>query len=380
MVKLRRATRKLGIVNIPTSELTFQLPLHTPLLKNFDCPNPYATLRQVESVCKHPEQSLSDLSPTRNISPQKKTWQTTIFMTKASSSQSKCLLFSPDLRLHVLILCSFLGTETVILSVGPKRTTFTVHKDLLTKSSEFFRAGFNGNFREGKEGVMYMPEDSPGAVALFIEWLYRGRITAAATKSRLNDLYELYCLTVKLMIVSLMDDTMDMIREYNYEFNQFISTKRLRMLYENTPCGENGSLGPMQEYAIKWYLFGMFHTRFEPYPHVSGPRRGTHLRAELNRHAHERGCYRFSIPPEEIEAFLAIYRENGALFADIYDICNDEIKHGVAWNPSYRHGYDRYALPRQCMYHAHPRGQACQIKDKDYSLEGLEWIDDTVAK
>jgi hypothetical protein len=44
--------------------------------------------------------------------------------------------------------------------VGGKRKEFAIHKDLLCHT-EFFRAAFQGDLKEAKEGIIYLPEDAP---------------------------------------------------------------------------------------------------------------------------------------------------------------------------------------------------------------------------
>lgn len=49
-------------------------------------------------------------------------------------------------------------------------------KELITKSSPFFAAALNGNFREANSKVVNLPEDDIDAFALFVRWLYVGEI------------------------------------------------------------------------------------------------------------------------------------------------------------------------------------------------------------
>ncbi|KAE8448307.1 hypothetical protein EG329_009551 [Mollisiaceae sp. DMI_Dod_QoI] len=63
-----------------------------------------------------------------------------------------------------------LGNETVKIVVGPKRKEFTVHKKPLCASASYFKKAFDGPFKKGTEGQIYLPEDHPEVIALFIEW------------------------------------------------------------------------------------------------------------------------------------------------------------------------------------------------------------------
>jgi hypothetical protein len=69
-----------------------------------------------------------------------------------------------------------MGNESVIICVGPERKRYLIHKDLLTKQSEFFNKVLNGNFKEAEENLIYLEEESPAAFDLLVGWLYEGRI------------------------------------------------------------------------------------------------------------------------------------------------------------------------------------------------------------
>jgi hypothetical protein len=59
---------------------------------------------------------------------------------------------------------------------------------------------------------MYLPDDSPEVIGLFIHWLYRKKIPDGNSQEYLDSLYDLYIFGEKIAAVKLMDDTMDMIQ------------------------------------------------------------------------------------------------------------------------------------------------------------------------
>lgn len=69
-----------------------------------------------------------------------------------------------------------MGNETVTIYVGNKRKRFTIHKKLLCDQSDYFLKAFTSGFKEREEGEMYLPEDSPEVMAIFVNFLYRGQI------------------------------------------------------------------------------------------------------------------------------------------------------------------------------------------------------------
>lgn len=83
--------------------------------------------------------------------------------------------------------------KIIVGSAGSKshpETTFTVHKDLLTKASPFFEAALDGAFAEGLDQAVKLPEEKPESFEWFVWWLYTGSLTtpwsANCTESQRN--------------------------------------------------------------------------------------------------------------------------------------------------------------------------------------------------
>jgi hypothetical protein len=64
-----------------------------------------------------------------------------------------------------------------------------------------------------------MPEDSPGAFSLYVDWLYRGSVPMSNTEAHVKYLYELYFLANKLCLIELKDKTMDTIQDMAKKYN-----------------------------------------------------------------------------------------------------------------------------------------------------------------
>ncbi|THY15521.1 hypothetical protein D6D00_09331 [Aureobasidium pullulans] len=62
--------------------------------------------------------------------------------------------------------------ETVVLIVGPSKEAYTLHKDLLCFYSDFFRAAFNGSFKEATERKIELPDLETNVFEAFQVWLY----------------------------------------------------------------------------------------------------------------------------------------------------------------------------------------------------------------
>jgi hypothetical protein len=104
-----------------------------------------------------------------------------------------------------------LGTELVTIYVGNKPAQFVIHKKLLCDTTDFFLKAFSGSFKES-EGVLRLPEESPGVFSLFIDWLYRSRIAHTNSGRHWVNLFNLYIFAEKLCLNELANRTMDRIR------------------------------------------------------------------------------------------------------------------------------------------------------------------------
>jgi hypothetical protein len=71
----------------------------------------------------------------------------------------------------------------VTIYVGPERKDFIVHKKLLCESAQFFKGALTRDFEEAHKGEIVMPEDSPGAFSLYVDWIYRTTLPRAIPKS-----------------------------------------------------------------------------------------------------------------------------------------------------------------------------------------------------
>jgi hypothetical protein len=56
--------------------------------------------------------------------------------------------------------------------VGPKKARFTVHEELLTYHSPYFRAALTGGFKEAEDKAVTLSEERVPIVEFFVHWLY----------------------------------------------------------------------------------------------------------------------------------------------------------------------------------------------------------------
>jgi len=130
-----------------------------------------------------------------------------------------------------------LGSELVKIYVGPQRKEFTIHKELICSTFEFCRAVFQGEFKEAKEGVIYLPEDGPGGFSLFVIWVFRSTLPTLKIRNKchVDDLYDLYFLAQKVMLPELCDRAIDRIQDLSLELDLLPDKDRVLKIYEKTP-------------------------------------------------------------------------------------------------------------------------------------------------
>jgi hypothetical protein len=70
------------------------------------------------------------------------------------------------------------GNDIVMIKAGQgeRSQTFTIHKDLLCQSSEFFESAFNGQFLESKTGCLDFSAVDPMTFEVLYQWLYTGSV------------------------------------------------------------------------------------------------------------------------------------------------------------------------------------------------------------
>ena len=146
-----------------------------------------------------------------------------------------------------------------------------IHKKLLCQSADYFDKAFNSTFKEGVDHVMYIPDDSPGAIGLFIHWLYKSNIAPGHSLSYVYDLYDLYILTNKLCLDELKNKTMDAIVEVAREYDLrdvLITPEIIKKLWDS--LGDQLSTG-LQFFTVSLMAW-TFHERCDGINREENPR------------------------------------------------------------------------------------------------------------
>jgi len=107
----------------------------------------------------------------------------------------------------------------VSIKIGPAGKIFLVHSPFLTETSTFFKAAIEGNFKEGVDQEVTMPEESEQTFEHFVRWLYSGGYREETMPlggesewaARIKEIIDLYVFADKVGCLALEHD---MAREF----------------------------------------------------------------------------------------------------------------------------------------------------------------------
>jgi hypothetical protein len=77
-----------------------------------------------------------------------------------------------------------MGTKVIAVRVGLEGhyTDFTTHEQLISASSDYFKAALGRDWRDAKERLVKLPLCDPKAFQIYVQWLYSGPLYAASSK------------------------------------------------------------------------------------------------------------------------------------------------------------------------------------------------------
>lgn len=139
----------------------------------------------------------------------------------------------------------------VQVKVGPEKT-FIIHKGLLCNSAAYFKAAFEGGFKESQSQVLELPEDDPVMFSHFELWLYSGNILESHETVKdisWKVLTDLYFFREAREIPSLQNEAIDICICKNIA-SRVTPTLQIKRVYENTP--ENS---PLRRLFVDWMTY-----------------------------------------------------------------------------------------------------------------------------
>jgi hypothetical protein len=142
--------------------------------------------------------------------------------------------------------------------VGKKPTQFVIHQKLPCDTTDFFLKAFSGSFKES-EGIMLLPDEHPGAFSLFVDWLYRSRISHVSTARHWVNLFNLYIFAEKLCLNELANRAIDRIRHMEACGSLDIVTIALTShVYKNTFADS-----PLRRYCVEALAYDLSREAME---------------------------------------------------------------------------------------------------------------------
>ncbi|KAF2122617.1 hypothetical protein BDV96DRAFT_639194 [Lophiotrema nucula] len=154
-----------------------------------------------------------------------------------------------------------IGTKVVTVVVGtePELEDFTVHEELLRRSSDFFNAALNNDWAEAGERLIRLPTGQPASFYIYVQWLYSARLFSKGTLSQATSstagnnqewtsLIQCYFLANYLQDVDFKDTLMDALMQWTAEvpqLNRNATVVSAKEIYDNT---EDGS--PLRKFFV----------------------------------------------------------------------------------------------------------------------------------
>lgn len=126
--------------------------------------------------------------------------------------------------------------EFIFVSIGPEKTKFDVHKGPLCYYSSYFKAALKGGFKESRERVVVLKDETEETFKLFYLWLYSQKILVpvSTTLKDWQQLVKLFVFADKRGIPKLRNNVIDAMVERDIRLR--VDPIALNVyVYDNTP-------------------------------------------------------------------------------------------------------------------------------------------------
>ena len=131
----------------------------------------------------------------------------------------------------------------VDIYVGAENTHWVLHAKLLCYHSPFFRKIFYSKTNTTKTFGLEEEEDLP--FKTFVGWLYSSSLPVPREESDLGVQFDLYLMAEKFQIPALIQDILQVVREWYKYSDTYPGLRRVQYIYANT---EDGS--PMRHMLV----------------------------------------------------------------------------------------------------------------------------------
>ena len=148
------------------------------------------------------------------------------------------------------------------VAVGPEQCEHTVDKDLLCEKSPYFSAATKDCWPVDDEGRIPLPNDDPAVFALYMQWIYRGRIFSrqdmgdtGGNREEIDLLIEAFVLGEKLQDQECRDAVVDCLVDAvdtpdGQDKRWYPTPGAIDRAYRGTPEGS-----PLRRLLVDMYFF-----------------------------------------------------------------------------------------------------------------------------
>ena len=151
--------------------------------------------------------------------------------------------------------------EVVAVYVGYDKRPFQIHKQLLCSKSTYFKAAFEGSFKEASEKKLHLLDEDPNIFQFYAIWIYNPHLEIRGNTDKVFDVNlccRLYILADKLGSQNLQNTVMDVMHK-NITDNNLIDMKSetVNFVYNNTLPGS--VLRNILVHALAWQMIAAGH-------------------------------------------------------------------------------------------------------------------------
>lgn len=129
-------------------------------------------------------------------------------------------------------LNELLSRSMVDIYVGTENTHWILHEKLLCYHSPFFRNIF---LKKGSTTKTYgLPDEEDAPFKTFVGWLYSSSLPVPREESDLGNLFDVYLMSEKFGINTLIQDILQVVREWYKYSDSYPGLRRVQYIYANT--------------------------------------------------------------------------------------------------------------------------------------------------
>ncbi|KAG9583452.1 hypothetical protein KCU77_g11236, partial [Aureobasidium melanogenum] len=148
-------------------------------------------------------------------------------------------------------LSEHFGT-VVTITVGPQKKAFVIHKDVLCFCSDYFRAAFNGSFKEAIEGKLSLPDEDADLFYIVNGFVYTRQLRQEdrQTGPQLSHrtLGQLWAFGDRYLMPALQNTAMDAcIKRISLSNNGWFTGESMEREYGQTSEGS-----PLRRFLVDW--------------------------------------------------------------------------------------------------------------------------------